>query len=80
VQYNLGLSLQQTGQPKAAEAALREAERLDPADAAIPYALAVLYAQNGQRAQALASAERLSLLRPGDPQAAQLIEQLRGGR
>ena len=60
-----------------AEAALLQAQRIDPLDPAMPYALAVLYAQGGQRAQALTAAETLQALRPGDPQVARLLQQLR---
>ncbi|MEO7853762.1 MAG: tetratricopeptide repeat protein [Rubrivivax sp.] len=76
--YNLGLALQQTGQPQAAESALLKAQHADPADPATPYALAVLYAQNGQRDKAMGAAERPQTLRPGDAQAAQLLQRLRG--
>jgi Flp pilus assembly protein TadD len=61
---------------KPAEAALLQAQHLDPQDPAIPYALAVLYSQRGQRAQALAAAETLHALRPGDPQVAQMLQRL----
>jgi Flp pilus assembly protein TadD len=69
--------LQQTGQRQAAEAALLKSQRTDPTDPAVSYALAVLYAQTGQRDKALAAAERLQALRPGDAQAAQLLQRLR---
>jgi Flp pilus assembly protein TadD len=77
VQYNYGLALQRLGQAKPAEAALLQAQRIDPADPAVPYALAVLYAQAGQRDKALVAAERLQQLRPGDPQVAQMLQRLR---
>ena len=77
--YNLGLARQQLGQSKPAEAALRKARDLAPTDPAIAYALAVLYAQQGQRADALREAEALQRLQPGNPQAAQLLQRLRGG-
>jgi Flp pilus assembly protein TadD len=79
VHYNLGLARQQLGQPKPAEAALRQARALDPADPAVAYALAVLYAQQGRRQEALREAEALQQLQPGDPQAGQLLQRLRSG-
>jgi predicted CXXCH cytochrome family protein len=78
VHYNLGLALQQLGQPKPAEAALLQARRIDPTDPAVPYALAVLYAQQGRHVDALREAEALQQLQPGNPQAAQLLQRLRG--
>jgi Flp pilus assembly protein TadD len=77
VHYNLGLALQQQAQLKPAEAALLQAQRIDPADPSIVYALAVLYAQQGRRELALGAAEKLQTLRPGDPQVAQMIQRLR---
>ena len=77
--YNLGLARQQLGQPKPAEAALRKARELAPTDPAIVYALAVFYAQQGRRTDALRQAEALQQLQPGNPQAAQLLQRLRGG-
>jgi Flp pilus assembly protein TadD len=73
------LARQQLGQPKAAEAALRKARELEPTDPAIAYALAVFYAQQGRRADALHEAEALQQLQPGNAQAAQLVQRLRGG-
>ncbi len=77
--YNLGLARQQLGQPKPAEAALRKARELSPQEPAVAYALAVFYAQQGRRAEALREAEALLQLQPGDPQAQQLLQRLRGG-
>jgi tetratricopeptide (TPR) repeat protein len=77
--YNLGLARQQLGQPRPAEAALRRARELDPADPAIAYALAVFYAQQGRRADALREADALQRLQPDNAQAAQLAQRLRGG-
>jgi Flp pilus assembly protein TadD len=58
---------------------LRQARELDPGDPAIAYALAVFYAQQGRRTDALREAEALQQLQPGDPQAARLLQRLRGG-
>lgn len=78
VYYNLGLARQQLGQVKPAEAALRKARELAPTDPAIAYALAVFYVQQGRRADALREAEALQQLQPGNPQAVQLLQRLRG--
>jgi Flp pilus assembly protein TadD len=68
------------GQRKSAEAALLQAQRLDPLDAATPYALAVFYVQAGQPAQALAWGEKLQTLNPADPQVQQFVAGLRARR
>jgi len=67
VHYNLGLALQQMGRRQPAEQALLRAQQLAPQDAATVYALAVFYAQGGERALALQWAERLRTLSPDDP-------------
>lgn len=77
--YNLGLARQHLGQAKPAEAALRKARELAPTDPAIVYALAVFYAQQGRRNEALREAEALQQLQPGNAQAAQLAQRLRTG-
>jgi len=74
--YNLGLALQQLGRREAAEKALLRAQQLAPQDAATHYALAVFYAQGGQRALALQWAEKLQTLNPEDPQVRQFVERL----
>ena len=66
----------QTGKPREAERALREAARLNPNDPAASYALAVLFAQQQRYADALAAARRAAQLAPGDPQPHQLVQQL----
>jgi predicted CXXCH cytochrome family protein len=78
VHYNLGLALQQLGRRQPAEAALLQAQKLEPRDPATCYALAVLYAQGGQYAQALPWAEKVLALDPANAQASQLVTQLRG--
>jgi predicted CXXCH cytochrome family protein len=77
VHYNLGLALQQLGRRQPAEAALLQAQKLDPRDPATCYALAVLYAQGRQYAQALPWAEKALALDPANAQARQLVSQLR---
>lgn len=77
VHYNLGLALQQLGRRQPAEQALLRAERLAPQDAATVYALAVFYAQGGERALALQWAEKLQALSPNDPRVRQFVERVR---
>ena len=78
VHYNLGLALQRLGRSRAAEASLLTAQRLDPLGVEPAYALAVFYAQGGERARALEWAEKLQALHPADPQVRQLVQRLRG--
>jgi len=80
VHYNLGLALQQLGRRQPAEAALLQAQKLEPRDPAICYALAVLYAQGRQYAQALPWAEKALALDPANVQARQLVNELRAKR
>ena len=77
---NLGLALQQLGRRQPAQEALQAAHRLDRLDPTAPQALAILHAQAGQRAEALAWAERYLALAPGDPQAQRLVAELRARR
>ncbi len=76
VQYNLGLALQQLGQRKPAEAALLQAQRLDPLDPAALRPGRVLR-PGRQPAKALQSAEKLQSLRPDDPEVNQFVVGLR---
>jgi Flp pilus assembly protein TadD len=80
VHYNHGLALQQLGQKDQAEAALLRAQQLDPKDPNPPYALAVFYAQKGQKDRALQWAEMLLSLRPADPQVIGFVNSLRANR
>jgi cytochrome c-type biogenesis protein CcmH/NrfG len=68
----------QLGRRPQAEAALLQADKLDPGDAASSYALAVFYAQGGQHAQALSWAEKALAIEPANAQARQLVSELRG--
>jgi predicted CXXCH cytochrome family protein len=79
VRYNLGLTLQHIGRVEAAAAALREAHRLNERDPAPLQALAILYAQAGQRDVALRWAEKFAAANPGDTQAQQFVDYLRAG-
>ena len=77
IHYNLGLALQQLGRRQPAEAALLLAQKRDPRDPAICYALAVFYVQGRQYTQALSWTEKLLVLDPANPQAKQLLAELR---
>jgi cytochrome c-type biogenesis protein CcmH/NrfG len=72
--------LQRLGRRGAAEQALLTAQRLDPANREVAYALAVFYAQGGQRAQALQWGDKLLALNPGDAQAQQFVQRLHSPR
>ena len=54
-----------------------QAYKLDPRDPAVPYALALLYAQDRRWTEALRWAELLQAVDPANPQAQQLVERLR---
>ncbi len=77
--YNFGLALMRLKKARQAEAALLKAHSIDDSDAAIPYALAVLYAQAGQGEKAFEWAGRAKALAPDDAQTQQLLEQLKAG-
>jgi cytochrome c-type biogenesis protein CcmH/NrfG len=68
--------LQQLGRRPSAEGALLQAQKLDPGDPAICYALAIFYAQGRQQTQALAWAEKVLVLDPANAQARQLVSEL----
>ena len=74
--YNLGLARSAGNQPQAAITALRKGEAADPGDAAIPYARATIHARVGEKNEALAAARRALQLRPGFPEAQQLMQML----
>jgi predicted CXXCH cytochrome family protein len=76
VAYNLGLMLQKAGQLPQAEVALAQARALGENDAT--YALALLYARQGKRAQALPLAEALVQSNVGNPEYTRLRDELRG--
>ncbi|MGD8331286.1 MAG: HEAT repeat domain-containing protein, partial [Acidobacteriota bacterium] len=84
VRYNLGLLLQQLGEDAAAETALRQALELEPEQFDYLYALVDFYARRDRLPEALALADRIIALHPGDPRGPQikamLEEQLRSRR
>jgi tetratricopeptide (TPR) repeat protein len=57
-QFLLGLHLEMAGDAPGAEAAYKQAEKLDPSSAEIPAALAALYARVNRSADAIAAGER----------------------
>jgi len=76
VSYNYALLLQTLERRDEAEALLKSAYELDARDADIVYALVVFYSQDEDWQAALQYARELQVLEPGNPGAAQLIEQL----
>ncbi|MEX2186819.1 MAG: tetratricopeptide repeat protein [Pirellulales bacterium] len=76
--YNLGVALDQTGDPVEAVKALVAAEKADPRRADIPYALATIYAKHGRLGDARAAAERALAVDPNYTQARQLLQSLGG--
>lgn len=68
-QFIYGLHLESSGDAAGAEAAYARAERLDPASAEIPAALAALYARLNRLPDALAAAERGVKAEPDNPEA-----------
>jgi len=75
--YNAGLAFQKSGRPADAEKALLEADRLAPGNPEYVHALVILYTQQKQWDRALERAEELAIIRPGSPQARQLLEHIR---
>jgi tetratricopeptide (TPR) repeat protein len=64
VLYNLGLLQAQTGRTDEAIATLLNAERADPRDPGIPYALATILIQQNLRDEAIAAANRALAIDP----------------
>jgi predicted CXXCH cytochrome family protein len=75
--YNHALALQQLGRRDEAERAFLRAQAIDAADPAIAYALTVLYVQAAAWPQALASADRLAVIAPDDPQVQAFVADVR---
>ena len=78
VHYNLGLALQKTERLTQAASALEAAFTLNPQDAAPAQALAILFAQRGDRAKALRWAHTWATLAPSDPRVQRLLAQIQG--
>jgi tetratricopeptide (TPR) repeat protein len=75
--YNLGLLLAQSQRlPEAAEA-LARAEQVAPREADYPYALATVRLRQGDRAAAVAAAERVLALDPAYPGARDVLQAAR---
>ena len=77
VRYNEALALQRLGRRAEAEAAFVKAEKIDPEDPEIAYALAVLYAQGNDWSRARDAAARLAALSPGNPRVQELLDRIR---
>ena len=77
IRYNHGLALQKLGKAVEAERELLAAHRLLPHSPDFLHALAILYTQQKQWDKAVVCAERLLRLRPDDPGARALLQQLR---
>jgi predicted CXXCH cytochrome family protein len=77
IRYNLGLALEQLGRRRPAEAALLAAHRLDPAEPQYVYALALFFRRERDWPRALAYAEQLRDLVPGEAGPRELIERIR---
>jgi predicted CXXCH cytochrome family protein len=76
VHYNLGLALQKTERLTHAASALEAAFALNMQDAAPAQALAILFAQRGDRTKALRWAQTWVALAPSDPRAQRLLAQI----
>ena len=74
--YNLGLAQNGLGQTDSAIQSLVRAETVAPEDARIPYARATILARLGRTAEAKAAARRALEIRPGFPEARQLLQTL----
>src|SRR5262245_33635861 len=68
-QFMLGLHLEMSGDAAGAAAAYERAEKLDPASAEIPAALAALYARLNRSGNAIAAGERAVKADPRNPEA-----------
>ncbi len=68
-EFMMGLQLEMQGDGPGATAAYLRAERLDPASAEIPAALAELYARLNRPAEAIAAGERAVKVNPSSPEA-----------
>jgi tetratricopeptide (TPR) repeat protein len=76
VRCNQALALQHLGRRDEAEAALVEADRMEPRDPDIVNALAVFYAQQGAWRKALPYARRLVELAPESPGPKRMVRQI----
>jgi tetratricopeptide (TPR) repeat protein len=76
IHYNLAVAVQKLGRLDDAEREYKQAYSLSPGTADFLNALAILYSQRGQWPQAIACADRLIEMEPGNPQWRQLREYL----
>jgi tetratricopeptide (TPR) repeat protein len=77
--YNLGLMLNQTNRREDALQAFAAAEKADPRDADIPYAVATILMKTGHAAEAAAALERALSANPSHELARQLKGMLQSG-
>ena len=77
VNYNYGLALQQLGRLGEAEKVLLEADRVDPSDPDIVYAVTLFYIRQRQFNRALPYAERLARLAPDAPGQTEMLRTIR---
>jgi len=75
-EFTMGLHLEGVGDHAGATAAYQRAERLDPASAEIPAALAELYARMNRPADAIAAGERAIKANPSNPEANWIVGSL----
>jgi len=79
VHYNLGLLLKEVGRQGEAEVALEEAMARAPQDPDPVHALVLIYKDRDEWQRALPLAEKLVVLRRGDPASRELLEEVRRG-
>jgi tetratricopeptide (TPR) repeat protein len=76
VYYNYSLALNQAGQPDQSIVVMKMAQRIDPNDRDIGFALVTLHRDNGKLPEAFAYAQQLVRIHPNDPAAVQLLQSL----
>lgn len=74
--YVYGVALQSSGENRLALESLERAHERFPGDPELLYALATFHRDFGDRAKAIEFARRLALLRPDDPNARKLYEEI----
>jgi tetratricopeptide (TPR) repeat protein len=77
IRYNYALALQQLGRPEESVNVLLRANRTDPRDPDIVYALTIFYYQQENWERALFFGQKLSQLLPNEPGPAQLLRQIK---
>jgi len=77
VHYNRAIALQTLGRPQQAKQAYRQALELEPDNPDYLYGIVTLYSQQERYSDALAYAEKLKRLFPGNRQIEKLIEEIK---